>query len=569
MPACSSGKILYRTEFTLTVIIAGTLIALGDRVFHISPFFQTLVMKLYLRQLLNALIALPIFLLWLELAKKDKINRRLQKIKLWWLQSRLTVPAGILFFALALLVIATFAYHQIPAGDAVWPYFQTKIFAAGRLFAPAPFDFRFFSTPTIIHNGRWFAYTSPGHSLVLLPFYLAGITWLAGPLLGTIGVWLLYRLTQEVTDNQTARITLLLSISSPFMLFLFASHEFHTTSVFFTILALFSIIRAEKSALPNRYYWLLLAGTALGMVFLARPYTAIGIGIPLLVCVLVKLRRGFLPFAAGGLTMVIIHLWYNHALTGNPLTFPYQLLGSYHGIGFSPEFGAPTFNLPGHSPLKLLINLLYNLFVLSLHLFGWLFFSAGFLLIGITDRKNYRLWLIGAPALGLIGAYLFYWFHGITPWGPKYWSEALPAFIVFTALGISSAPDRLKKFVPVRADLPLRALTFFILYACACYIPVHFAYFASGRWGETPKIARQVRTTGIHNAIVFIRTDERSGSFDYTSAFLFNDPFLKGDIIYPRDLGEEENRRFREHFPARNAYIYDFNKETLLPLTPE
>ncbi len=567
MPAPEKEKIACRTGLLLSLFIALTLIFFQNRLLSLSPFFQNLVIKLYLRQLINALIALPVLFLWLEFSKQQTVLYLIEKIKTWWLNSRWTVLLALCFFALATILIATFAYHRIPKGDALWCYFQTKIFARGHLFAPAPFDFRFFSTPTIINNGKWFSYTSPGHSIVLLPFYFLNITWLTGPLLGTTALWLLYRFTESVTDNRTARITLLLGITSPFMLFLSGSHEFHVTSTFFTILALFSIQRAVTSATSRTHLWSLLAGLALGVVFLTRPYTAIGVGIPLVIFVLRKLRRGLLPFIAAGLLMLLLHLFYNHILTGNPMKFPYQLMGTYHGIGFAPDFGAPTFNLPGHSPLKMLINLLYNIFVLSLQLFGWLFLSFLFLLIGITRTR--RRWLVWAPALGLIIAYLLYWFHGITPWGPKYWSEALPAFIVISAIGIRSAPDFFKNRIRFSNSLPLRLLPFFILYCLVVYLPVHFHYFAAGHWGETPRIAHRVKNAGIHNAVVFIHTDERSGSFDYTSAFIFNDPFLKGDIIYPRDMGIAENQRFLKYFPRRRAYLYDFNTETLVPLPSE
>ncbi len=568
MPASPKEKAVLRISFVISLLLGIIIVIFQEHLFSLSPFFQNPVMKLYLRQLFNALIALPFIFIWLELSRNQKVLYPVHKIKEWWLSSRGSVIIALIFFALATITIAIFAYHRIPKGDALWPYFQTKIFARACLFAPAPFDFRFFATPTIIHNGKWFSYVSPGHALTLLPFYLLNITWLAGPLLGTIAIWLLYRLTYALTDRKTARIALLLGITSPFMLFLFGSHEFHVTSTFFTILALFSIQRSSSSPTAN-HLWSLLAGLALGIVFLSRPYTAIGVGIPLIIFFIIRNRRGILPFSLAGLSMVFLHLLYNHFLTGNPLKFPYQLMGAYHGIGFSPEFGAPTFNLSGHSPFKMLINLCYNIFVLSLQLYGWLFLSGIFLIFGITRRQSHRLWLIWAPALGLVIAYLLYWFHGITPWGPKYWSEALPAFIIITAIGIRGAPDLLGNRTAFRPDLPLRLLPFLILYSLLVYLPVHFHYFASGRWGETPKIAHQVWRAGIHNAVVFIHTDERSGSFDYTSAFIFNDPFLKADVIYPRDLGEEENRRFLKQFPGRAAYIYDFNNETFLPLTAE
>jgi len=527
----------------------------------LHPFFQNPVLKLYLQQLLNAFVALPLFLLWLSFSPTQHLTRLFNRFMDWWFKKPYPViltPA--LFFTITLL-IARFAYHSIPKGDAIWLHFQTKIFAAGRLFAPAPFDFRFFATPTIVHNNRWFSYTSPGHSLTLLPFYLLGSTYLIGPVFGTVTLWLLYRFTARYLDQTTARLTLLLGATSPFMLLLFGSQEFHITSTLFTTLALFSLLRATNAhqKQKNATLWALLSGLSIGMVFLARPYTALGIGLPLTIFTTVKPRRLLPPFLLAGLLPVILHLIYNHLLNGSPFTFSYHLLGRYHAIGFGADIGAPTFNIPGHSPLKLLINLLYNLFVLNLHLFGWLFFSGWALISGIRTKGYSKLLLLWLPALGLLIAYSLYWFHGITPWGPKYYSEALPFFIITGALGI-------KKLLSTLKPRPIQALLFLIPYSLLAYTPATINYLATKKWGETPDVYNAVKKAKISRAVVFIRTDETTGSFDYRSAFIYNDPFLKGNILFPRDLGEEENRRFLKRFPGRKGYIYDFRTGKIIPI---
>lgn len=568
MPLRSSHN-LFKVTVLISCLLSIVVILFGKRIFEVSPLLKNMVVTLYIEQFLKAVVVMPFFLLWLEVSKNRKILQILGSIKNWWCHHRLVVVLSFAFFIVSTFAVTFFAYHKIPMGDAVWPFFQAKILSRGKLFAPAPPDFRFFATPTIVYHGKWFSYISPGHSFVILPFYLFGCSWFTGPVLGAIGIWLLYRLVLRWTEAKTARIALLLAVTSPWMIFLFASQEFHITSTFFTILALYCISTAtDNDASPA---WAFVGGLTLGMVFLARPYTAIGIGIPIILFVLNRnrLRSRFLNlllFFVGGLIMVFLHLYYNLKLTGNFFTFPYQLMGKYHAIGFSLDYGAPTFNLAGHSLFKMVINIIYNLFVTSLQLFGWLFLSLLFIPAGIINSAFKRLWFFWAPALGLIGAYCFYWFHGITPWGPKYWSEALPAFIVISALGIRNAPELFKKIVPIRQDFSLRALPFLILFCLLCYLPANFIYFFSGRWGETPKVWQRIKAAKIHKAVVFVRTDETTGHFDYTSAFIFNDPFLKGDIIFPRDLGMDENLRFLEQFPDRRAYIYEFKTGRLILL---
>jgi hypothetical protein len=214
----------------------------------------------------------------------------------------------------------------------------------------------------------------------------------------------------------------------------------------------------------------------------------------------------------------------------------------------------------------MLINLSYETFALSLQLFGWLFLSLAYFVPGWFSsrfRRNWRLW---APGLGLVLAYVVYWFHGVTPWGPKYWSEALPTFIVLSAVGVRAAPWLLRRWFGVRRDFVLRANAFLFAFSLLVYVPTALVYFAAYRWGETPKVARQVQARGLHNALVFVHTDENSGSFDYTSAFIFNDPFLQGDVIYAHDLGSSADRRLIELYPDRAVYRYDFNRETIEPI---
>jgi hypothetical protein len=560
----------------LSAALAVVLLVAGDRALHLTPRWEGANIRFYVLQLRNALIALPLFLLWLRLSKRPALLTLVRKLERWWLGSRFTVLAALLFFVALTTAVANWAYHRIPLVDAIWVMFQTKIFAAGRLYAPAPAYPEFFRARWIIHGDRWFSYVSPGHSLVVLPGYLLGVSWLVGPLLGTLAVWLFYRLTEAVAGWKTARLALLLAITSPFLVFLFASHEFHVASTLFTILTLFLLSRPRAGSVT-----LLGAGMSLGMVFLARPYTAVGVGVPLVFFVAsrrvaLRLRRHLIPFLLGGAAFVVLHLVYNQALTGNALVFPYMEMGKVHAIGFGGDFGEPGFGVYGHTPARALVNLAYGVFVLCLQLSGWLFLSLIFVIPGISTQRFRRNWWLGLSAAGLIAAYFFYWCHGMTAWGAKYWSEAVPAFLLLSALGIRAAgrgkqghhPKRvasLFSWFRFRRDLPVRAVGFLIAYSLLVHIPVNFSYLARCQWGETPKVGRRVRRAGLHNALVFVHTDEESGSFDYSSAFLLNDPLLKGDVIYARDLGPEENLRLVRLYPERRAYVYDFNQDSIRP----
>jgi len=551
------GRLFYWIVLALAALLAALALASAG---FLRTHFPGANIRLFLEQFRRALLALPLLLVWLRVSRCPATTRCLHRLQRWWLTSRIPLLAAPVFFLAITILVADKGYHRIPLGDAVWVMFQAKLFAAGRLFAPAPQYPEFFWARLIIHDGKWFSYTSPGHSLVLLPGLLLGAAWLVGPLLGGLTVWLLHRLAQTLLGAKSARIALLLTVTSPFVIFLFASHEFHVSSVFFTTLALYLLSRERFT--PGLG---LATGLSLGMVFLARPYTAVAVGLPIIAYVLVKRRTALAPFLLGGALIVGLHLIYNHALTGSYLKFPYQEMGKVHAIGFGSDFGEPAPGFTGHSPLRATVNLGYQFAVMSLQFLGWLFLSMAFVIPGLAYARFRRLWWLWAPALALIVAYCFYWSNGITARGAKYWSETIPAFILASTVGIRAAGPVFRRWFAFRRDLALRAVPFLVVYSLAVYIPTNLSYLARCQWGETPKVGQDVAAHRIHNAVVFVHTDEHSGGYDYTSAFLYNDPLLQGDVIYARDLGPE-NVKLTALYPERKAYRYDFNRAVIEPL---
>lgn len=553
------GRIWFWSLLVVSGAVAVAAAGYGNRVSAFSPLLRGSVIQLCLLQLQRTLIALPFLLVWIQVSRQPAIRSRLSRSWRGLLGHRLApLPELVLFAGLACLA-ALVAYHGVPTGDSTRSFFLTRVLAQGRLFAPAPATPEFFPAPMVVQGGKWYPELSPGHSLVMLPAYFLRVTWLVGPVLGVLSLWLFYHLVAVYCDRRTARWALLLGALSPALVFLFGSHEFHTTSVFCTLLALFAVVRNGQA---RRWYWGPVAGASLGLLFLTRPYTALAVGLPLLLYVILRQPRALPLLVLAGLVPVVAHLVYNQAVTGYWYRFPYQMMGSRIAVGFSSAYGDKTFGMTGHSPLKALVNLGYQTSALALQLHGWLFLSPLFAFAGLAAARWRRSILLWLPAAVLVLAYVPYWFHGVTTFGPKYWSEAFPAFIVLTALGIRCAPVLLRR-LRVASDLVLRTLSFLVVYSLVVYLPTELRYLATNRWGETPKVGRQVAQAGIHHALVFVHTDEESGSFDYTSAFILNDPLLQGDIVYALDLGAEQNPRLMSEYPGRSYYRYDFSRGTL------
>src|SRR5262249_42562195 len=103
----------------------------------------------------------------------------------------------LLFFCGAVL-IGVVIYHQaILVQDSAGQLFQAKIFARGRLFAPAPPVSEFFDyigSFLVIHDGRWFGMYQPGLSLMLVPFLFLHAEWFLCPILGaaSLAIWMQY-----------------------------------------------------------------------------------------------------------------------------------------------------------------------------------------------------------------------------------------------------------------------------------------------------------------------------------------------------------------------------------------
>jgi len=543
----------------VAVLLAAAVLLWGERVVAGHHLLQGDMVRLHLHHLRNALVAFPLFLAWLEFSRARPVARPLDRLRAWWLTSRAPLFIAPAVFVGLVLAVTFLGFSALPKGDALWCFFQTKIFALGRLSVPAPVYPEFFWARSIFHDGRWFSYTSPGHSLVLLPGYLLGATWVLGPVAAVAFVWLAGQLGRTAFGSEGERISLLLVAVSPMAIVLFASQDFHITSLVFGCLALYLLTRTRADWPVS-----VAAGLCLGMMFLARPLTAIGFGLPLMVYAVIKLRRRSALFFLAGAAMVALHLLYNRHLTGDWLTFPYQLMGKEHGVGFAPDFGVATFGLQGHSPLKTLVNLGYNTFALNLQLFGWLLVSAMFVPFGFSEGSGRRNWPLWSSAIGLVVAYAFYWFHGTTPWGAKYWSEALPFLVVFTAGGIRNAGPLLERWFSCRKDLLPRALAFLMLYSLLVVLPTDIS--AIRRWRETPALANSVKAAGLHNALVFIADPDRPAGLSYTSGFMLTDPLLGGVVVYARDLGPDENRRLRLLYPDRSAWLYDLYDDELAPV---
>ncbi|RMF38104.1 MAG: hypothetical protein D6754_08150 [Alphaproteobacteria bacterium] len=470
-------------------------------------------------------------------------------------------------FAIATL-IAIAALEAVPHLDDIVYLFHARYFAHGMLTLPLPplpeaFDHYLMDS----HQGRWFSVNLPGWPAALALGELIGLPWLVSPVMGGLGIVLMHRFVAAMTDRGTANLAILLMASSPWYLSISATGLLHAFTLVLILGAWLLLMRARA----RRSLWAALAaGALMGWLFLARPLEGLYMGglTGLWTLSFLRDRRQWTSVALYGLgaaAIAALILPYNAYLTGDAFVTP---INAYldriwapgaNALGFGPDRGAGWENVdvwPGHSPLEALINAQENLHALNGELFGW----GGFSLLFALVFALWGRWSRFAAAMAAIIAvtlivYAFYWYVGGFFAGPRYWFQMLVPLVILSALGITTAAERLEALMPgTRAGPRLAAGVAFLGLAA---LAVHESWLGVNKYpeirgyhAEYRDLARDPRLAG---SLILIATDSDT---EYGSAFWLND-FTPGarSPLFARDLGPEKNRRLAAAFPDRPVYL--------------
>lgn len=192
------------------------------------------------------------------------------------------------------------------------------------------------------------------------------------PILGVVAAGnaaLVYALTAAAYDRWTGLLAVVALVASPLFLLTSATHLSYAPTTLFTLTFGYGYVRAARAqaetgrsreaagegratggSLPARRTagWAVLAGTAIGVAFFSRPYTAVLFALPFVGHALATLARTwragsasfrpvfarYLAVAVPGLAGVGAALGYNALVTGDPLLFPYAAFAPHDGLGF-------------------------------------------------------------------------------------------------------------------------------------------------------------------------------------------------------------------------------------------
>jgi len=346
-----------------------------------------------------------------------------------WRRAALIVPVA---FVAALLVHLFVLQGFANSGDEYAYLWQAEAFAEGRVTAESPQPAEAFKQNHLGDaGGRRFSKYPPGWPLLLSAGVFAGWPGLVNPLLAALALAGIYRLACSWVGPRAAAFGVLVTGLSPFFLLNAGSFHSHPSCLFaLTGLALSLAWANERpGARP-----LLLGGACFGLAVLVRPYTALLIGLPLIVGLgrpIIRSAwaadRSAVPlgawFALGGVPALAVLLGVNMAATGSMWTLAWNQFDSTESLGFT-SYGHSIYRGLKTAVVLCLEGVVYTSFVAVPLLAA----SRG---QAVAHRR--LLWLLLlAPIVG----YVFWWSHGGNRYGPRFYFEALLPMTLLVGAGL-------------------------------------------------------------------------------------------------------------------------------------
>jgi len=453
--------------------------------------------------------------------------------------------------------------------DEVAYIYHARYFAQGMLTMPLPSvpeAFRIFLMD--FENSHWFSVQLPGWPAMLALGMALGTPWLINPVLAGLNLLLSYFLLLDTYDRRTARMAVLLLCFSPWYIFMAMNFMTHTFTLTCAITAALSVVMARKT---DKALWGWISGLAVGMVSLIRPLEALAIGGLIGLWVIgvggVRLKSSaILGFVLGVSAVASLGFLYNYLLTGTPTTFPFSAYADKHfgigsnALGFGPERGLGWSTLdprPGHDPLDALINVLINLNLVNIELFGWstgsLFLLTLMLFSGASRRNEY----IMLSVIGLIiFVHVFYWFSGGPDFGARYWYLIIFPCVALTVRGSHHLVRTLEHgphFVPIIGMRVMAGVILLSLLSILNFFPWRAIDKYHHYRGFRPDIRELASKYSFGRDFILIRGNNYN---DYPSAAVYNPIDLNDNRpIYAWDASPEIREKLLKSFSDRKVWL--------------
>ncbi len=473
--------------------------------------------------------------------------------------------------------LSAHVFENIPHIEDEMAYvWQANVIARGELTLQSPPCPKCFLVPFVIdYQGIRFGKYPPGWPAILALGIKLGMRDWINPFFAGFCVWLIYLLLKNISNEKSAFIAIILTMTSPFYLLNSAVLLSHIWSLWLTlsfILAWLDLFRFSRNRKIPTWMLIIIASFSLGLLILTRPLTAIGIALPFILHGLIILFKGnrrqkFQAIWLATFTLLIallLPLW-QYAVTGDPFLNPYQLWWPYDQIGFGSQIGLQP---GGYSPIYARMNAKFSLGVGLTDLFGWFKFSYLFIPIGFLALwKKWQAWLITAIFPCLVLAYAFYWI-GSWLYGPRYYFEGIIGLIMLSAVGIQTAAGKFRPGLN-----PLKNWRWMLITTCvSLLISANIFFYLPQRLGNMVALhgASKSQLLPFESAsamkltpsIVIVHT--QNYWIEYGTLLEISSPFLDSPWIMTYSRGSELDQFVAQQFPSRSVWHYYPDQPTIL-----
>jgi hypothetical protein len=445
--------------------------------------------------------------------------------------------------------------------DAFNYYIQAQNFAMGQFYADAPPIPDLFRFPfIIIEDGKWYGSVYPGYSLFLALGVKLGAGWLTSPVLGGLGLMLLYCTAREMFNVSIAKLVAVLGLFSPFFRMMSSIFMAHSAGIVWVTLAIWMLWRWAGKGRDVSVATPFLTGLAIAGLYITRPQAGL-VALPLFIGYAVyKVRfcgwKRLMAFAFPVVLAVTFLGYYNYRLTGDFLVNPRYYVDPERSLGFGSDLGVPLSggHRGGHDLVSGIQNSHLLLTLWNMELFGTGSFGAFglvslvILYLLIVKFKNRLAWFLASGIIFNAVLYVFY-FTPSPNFGPRYFAEVIPASILLFAWGIFELNKRLPRYTkynnkPVAVTL---FLSWMLMVQLFIVLPVHRQHY-----GLLPPMTIR---DDIHEpdgpAVICVSENVYS-----MNIYTWNSPNLEGNIFVPLK-GVVSFQQIKKAFPDRSVYILD------------
>lgn len=436
---------------------------------------------------------------------------------------------------IALAVCAIFVYHKRPLSmDEYAAVFQAKIFAAGQIWADLPpqlvdwlvvpgFNGRFLVASST--TGRAIEAYWPGFALLLAPFQILGIGWLCNPCVAAISLYLIYRISHEISGNRSAAgFSMLFAVASG--AFVANAISFYSMSAHLMMNLLFAWLMLQPTR--NR---VLAAGFAGSLALvLHNPFPHVLFALPWIVAMASsREHRKYLPYLALGYIPVFIALGVGWLFLRGSIQSNVDVLPAVGTIV------SGVFRWPDTAALNMRIAALVKM---------WVWAVPGLFIFAVVGFTRYRadraVRLLAQSAILTFFGYMFVSFDQGHGWSYRYFHSAWGVIPVLAGLAMASKEPthRLTSFAGIAAIASLLIVVPYQMNRIEQFISFNLAQLPS------------VRRPG--NNVFFISSLRGF----YLADLIQTDPLLRDPDLFLTSHGSALDEKFiRQHWPgAVNVY---------------